>query len=93
MTASHMSYGQCSSTGCATVADPTQLCYRMVCRVTTNHVHVGGAQQLMWQELTLTDNGYVHADFAKSTYVRLREVMAAVTPRDWAVAVDWAWVR
>ena len=47
----------------------------------------------MWQELTLTDNGNVQADFAKSTYVLLREVMAAVTPRDWAVAVDWAWVR
>ena len=92
-----MSYGQCSSTGCATVADPTQLCYRTVCRVTTDHVHGGGAQlggqQLVWQELTLTDNGYVHADFAKSTYVLLRELMAAVTPLAWAVAVDWAWVR
>ena len=97
MSVSHMSYGQCSSTGCATVADPTQLCYRMVCRVTTDHVHGGdaqlGGQQLVRQELTLTDNGYVQADFAKSTYVRLREVMAAVTPLAWAVAVDWAWVR
>ena len=97
MSVSHMSYGQCSSTGCATVADPTQLCYRTVCRVTTDHVHGGGAQlggqQLVWQELTLTDNGYVHADFAKSTYVLLREVIAAVTPLAWAVAVDWAWVR
>ena len=97
-----MSYGQCSSTGCATVADPTQLCYRMVCRVTMDHEHGGvaqlGGQQLVirllvWQELTLTDNGYVHADFAKSTYVLLSEVMAAVTPLAWAVAVDWAWVR
>ena len=102
MTASHIRYKQCSSTGCATVADPTQLCYRTVCRVTTDHVHGGGAQLggqqlvlrlLVCQELTLTDNGYGQADFAKSTYVLLSEVMAAVTPLAWAVAVDWAWVR